>query len=81
MLHSEAAYFDGAAVQHIADREERARLTHKRDSARQAVAEARRILTRPVTQGYGTIRQEAEDHISAALRLPGLYREFREFDR
>lgn len=41
MLYSEAAYFDGAHVQHIADYYENLRLEHRRREAR-AMIERRR---------------------------------------
>jgi len=81
-LYSEAAYFDNAAFQHIADREECQRLERKGEIARQLAAaqeETRKFsrLSDPLPRSQV---QQFERSMSALLALPRLRRQLREIE-
>ncbi|WP_257541095.1 hypothetical protein [Sphingobium sp. CFD-1] len=81
VLYSEAAYFDNAAFQHIADREECQRLERKRDAARKAVIDAERRVNALRKQPDRLPRSQmdvAVDGFSAILNLPRLRRAAKE---
>lgn len=64
MIYSEAAYFDGAAFQHIADREEKQRLDRKRDELRRAA-----FRTYPGGSFGPRVRSQMAESIDAFMAL------------
>lgn len=83
VLYSEAAFFDNAAYQHIADREECQRLERKREDARKAVLDAERrvsALRKLPDRLPRSQMDEAVDGLSAILKLPRLRKATKEIE-